>query len=72
SMFIFQISPKTRFSGEATFSVKSPELRHYLVLYKPYTREVLAKVSLSEALKQLSHKEPKGHTASGHDPAKSS
>ncbi len=55
SMFIFQIPPDTKYSGDATFSVKSPEVRHYLVFYKPYTREILAKISLTEALKNLSN-----------------
>lgn len=56
-MFIFQIQPNSQFSGKAAFSVMSPELKHYLVFYKPYTREVVAKVSLREALKHLSKKQ---------------
>lgn len=57
SLLTFQIAPDSQLSGEVSFSVRSPELRHYLVFYKPYTREVLAKVSLTEALKQLTTKD---------------
>lgn len=52
-MLILQIAPKSQLVGDLTFNVKSPQLRHYLVFYKPYTREVVAKVSLTEALKNL-------------------
>ncbi len=54
---MFRIGPKSEKEQMLSFSVKSPDLRHYLVFYKPYTREVLAKISLTEALKQLSHQE---------------
>lgn len=53
NMLVFRIPSKSIFTGQASFSVKSPESRHYLVFYKPYTREILAKISLTQALKDL-------------------
>jgi hypothetical protein len=71
-MFVFQIDPKSQFAGEAVFSVKSPDSRHYLVFYKPYTREVIAKISLTEALKNLSGTTAKTKTSSQKGSGKSS
>lgn len=53
SLLVFRIEPNRTTTGTLSFSVVSPELRHYLVFYKPYTRDVIAKISLSEALKSL-------------------
>ncbi len=54
SMLVFQLKPNSQLEGELAFSVKNPDAKHYLIFYKPYTREVIAKVSLTEALKKLS------------------
>lgn len=54
-MFAMQMQPHSVTEGEAVFNVKSPELRHYLVFYKPYTREVVSKISLTEVLKKLAN-----------------
>lgn len=53
SMLVFQMDPHSQTSGAFVFSVKSPEMRHYIVFYKPYTRDIVAKISLTEALKTL-------------------
>jgi hypothetical protein len=58
-MFVFQLKPQESFSGKATFSVMSPDLRHYLIFYRPYSREILAKVSLTEAMRHLSQAKTK-------------
>lgn len=55
-MFMLSIPENSRFTGSVSFSVKTPDVRHYLIFYKPYTRDVIAKVSLTEALKKLSVK----------------
>jgi hypothetical protein len=56
---VFQLKPQESFSGKATFSVMSPDLRHYLIFYRPYSREILAKVSLTEAMRHLSQAKTK-------------
>jgi hypothetical protein len=57
SMLVFRLEAQSQIKGQLSFSVKSPAVRHYLVFYKPYTREILAKISLTEALKHLSSKQ---------------
>jgi hypothetical protein len=56
NLLAFHIAPKSQLSGVVTFSVKSPDVRHYLVFYKPYTRDILEKIPLSEIIKELSSK----------------
>lgn len=61
------------FEGSFLFSVNNPQFSHFLVVYKPYTREVLAKVSLNEAYKKLTESSAPDKTSgkSGHKPSSS-
>ncbi len=58
--FVMQVEPKRQTTTQLAFSVKNPDSRHYLVFYKPYTRDVVAKISLAEALKALTNTGAKG------------
>lgn len=56
STLIVRVNPGSADTMKLSFSVKAPEVRHYLVFYRPYTREILAKISLTEALNTLQAK----------------
>jgi len=62
-LYMFQIKPHSKLTGSVSFNVKAPGLRHYLVFYKPYTRDIIAKISLKEALKSLSAVKVKGNAS---------
>lgn len=61
---VFQIPSKSQLTETVSFSVRSPDLKHYLIFYKPFTRDVMAKVSLTEALKNLSSAKSKTNITS--------
>jgi hypothetical protein len=43
--YIVSLPPHTRYQGHLTFTIKTPQLNHYLVVYKPFTREIVARTS---------------------------
>ncbi|MCA9807408.1 MAG: hypothetical protein KC476_05575 [Cyanobacteria bacterium HKST-UBA06] len=61
-----------QFKGDFLFPIQNPQLSHFLVVYKPYTRDVLARYSLHEAYKSLtksSGSSGKGKTKSSRQPS---
>jgi phosphohistidine swiveling domain-containing protein len=47
-----KLSPRTRMTGNISFSVDNPKLRHHLVFYKQYTREPLTRIALADNLEK--------------------
>ena len=43
-----KIDPNTRLKGNVSFNVDDPTQQLYLVFYKRYTRQVLAKIALDD------------------------
>lgn len=73
-MWFQKLAPNAHMSGNITFSVDNPKLQHSLVFFKQYTREPVAKVALTDAmkadkktasarLKQASHSKKSAETA---------
>ena len=48
--------------GQYSFSVQNPQARHYLVFYQPYTRNIVTKVSLTEAIRKIYASQSSGKT----------
>ena len=49
-MMFQKLRPNARMSGNITFNVNNPTVQHYLVFYKQYSRQPLAKIALTEAM----------------------
>ncbi|MDX2084139.1 MAG: hypothetical protein SFZ03_01965 [Candidatus Melainabacteria bacterium] len=52
-LWFHKLVPNSQISGNLTFNVNNPEAQHYLVFYKQYTREPLARVALSGGTQEL-------------------
>ena len=51
-----KIAPNTKMIGKLSFAVDNPKRKHWLVFYDTNTRAPLAKISINNAKKRLSHK----------------
>jgi hypothetical protein len=66
-MWFQQLKPNAHVKGNISFNVDNVTLQHYLVFYKQYSREPIAKVAILEAMKadkktaNARLKEAKGH-----------
>ncbi|MBK8190690.1 MAG: hypothetical protein IPK79_09620 [Vampirovibrionales bacterium] len=45
-----KLNPNSRLTGNLSFSVDNPKLQHFLVIYKQYTREPLARLALTDKM----------------------
>jgi len=59
-MWSSKIKPSSHLKGNITFSVDNVKSRHKLVFFKPYSREPLAKLALTEAMLASGKGSPKG------------
>jgi hypothetical protein len=55
-----KIKPSSHFNSNLTFSVNSAKIRHKLVFFKPFSREPLAKYTLTDAMLASGKASPKG------------
>ncbi len=55
-----KINPSSHQNSNFTFSVYNPKIRHKLVIFKPYSREPLAKFALTDAMLASGKSSPKG------------
>lgn len=59
-MWSDKITPDSHFNNKVTFSVDNITNRHKLVIFKPYSREALAKFALTDAMLVSDKASPKG------------
>lgn len=52
SLWFQKLLPNSRMSGNVSFSVDNPKLRHTLVFFKQYTREPITRIALTDAMRQ--------------------
>jgi hypothetical protein len=57
------IKPSSHLNSNITFSVYNPKIRHKLVFFKPYSREPLLKLALTDAMLASCKTSPKGKRA---------
>jgi hypothetical protein len=50
ALWFNRLEPNSRMKGQLSFSVDDPTLQHYLVFFKQYTREPLARIAVDDAL----------------------
>lgn len=63
-----KIMPNSHLNSNITFSVDNVKCRHKLVFFKPFSREPLAKLTLTDAMLASGKASPKGkHVATGGD-----
>lgn len=55
-----KIKPSSHLNSNITFSVYNSKIRHKLVFFKPYSREPLAKLALTDAMLASGKASPKG------------
>lgn len=58
--------PSSHINSNVTFSVYNVKMRHKLVVFKPFSREPLATIALSNAMLASGKASPKGKVASAH------
>jgi hypothetical protein len=55
-LWFSKLMPNTHQTGNITFNVDNPNLKHTLIFYKQYSRQPLAKISLQESMKTTARK----------------
>jgi len=61
SLWFRKFQPNSKMTGNLSFSVDNPKDQHYLVFFKRYTREPIAKIAITTKMEAVGKKDMKKH-----------